>query len=92
MNYRQQVIADNIEARENEIAVYDINIFNYTYVLSRPVEPELEGFVEEIRERCRTEVLERRKAEIILQALNAQLHSLKSEGHNQVHEAQGLTQ
>lgn len=78
MNYIQQVIADNILARENEIAVYTLNIANYEHVLANATEEDvgtLEGFLLGLHERIAAEKLERRKAELILNALRSQLES-----------------
>lgn len=71
MNYKQQVIADNITARENEIAVYDINIANYEHVIEH-ADADMAEFVEGLRQRIADEQRERRKAELILNALRAQ--------------------
>lgn len=73
MNYKQQVIADNITARENEIAVYDINIANYEHVIAHAAdEPGMGEFAAELRQRIDAERQERRKAELILNALRSQ--------------------
>lgn len=69
---KQQVIADNIAARENEIAMYDLNITNYRYVLEMPNEPAMATFIKEVRDLLASEIYQRRKAEIILMALRAQ--------------------
>lgn len=74
MNYKHQVIVDNITARENEITVYDINIANYKYVIAH-AEPEMVEFVAGLHERIIAESFERRKAELILNALRSQLES-----------------
>lgn len=74
MNYKQQVIADNITARENEIAVYDINIANYLHVITAAAdEPAMAEFIDGLRQRIDAEQLERRKAELILAALRSQV-------------------
>lgn len=78
MNYRQQVIVDNITARENEITVYDINIANYKHVLDNVSVTDtvtLKDFLTGLHERIAAERLERRKAELILNALRSQLES-----------------
>lgn len=74
MNYKQQVIVDNITARENEITVYDINIANYEHVIAH-AGPEMVEFAAGLHERIVAERLERRKAELILNALRSQLES-----------------
>ncbi len=71
MNYKQQVIADNITARENEIAVYDINIANYEHVVAN-APAEMAEFADECKARLEGERRERRKAEMVLTALRAQ--------------------
>lgn len=74
MNYKQQVIADNITARENEIAVYDINIANYEHVIAATEgDPEMAEFSQQLRERIAGERHERRKAELVLNALKSQV-------------------
>ncbi len=73
MNYKQQVIADNITARENEIVVYDINIANYEHVIAHADhDSTLSEFLEGLRGRIAAERAERRKAELILNALRSQ--------------------
>lgn len=74
MNYKQQVIADNITARENEIAVYDINIANYEHVIAATGgDSSMAEFAAELRQRIDAERHERRKAELILNALRSQV-------------------
>lgn len=73
MNYKQQVIADNITARENEIAVYEINIANYLHVIAATRDDDtMVEFVQQLKERIASERHEMRKAELILAALKAQ--------------------
>lgn len=73
MNYKQQVIADAIEARENEIVLYDINIANYEHAVeASKSEPGMEEWVQQLEERLVSERRERRKAELILNALRSQ--------------------
>lgn len=72
--YKQQVLLDNITARENEIVVYDINVANYEHVIAH-AGPDMSEFVDGLRQRIEAEKFERRKAELILNALRAQLEN-----------------
>lgn len=72
-DYKQQVILDNITGRENEIALYDINITNYEHAIKAAEgEAGMEEFVQRLRDLLVSERRERRKAELILNALRSQ--------------------
>lgn len=73
MNYKQQLIADNIEARENEITVYELNIANYEHAAcAAEREGDMAEFAADLRQRIEAERFELRKARLIFNALKAQ--------------------
>ncbi len=78
-DYKRRILGDNITAREQELAMYDINIANYTFVLGMEPEEGLADFRAELKTRLVEERFQRRKSEVILIALNAQLAALTDE-------------
>lgn len=73
--FKRSVISANIQAREEEIATYEVNIFNYKYILPRSQDPE---FSDQISKGILENEREMKKALLVLEALYAQLESLKS--------------
>lgn len=72
--YKKEVIENNIKARREEIAGYEINIFNYEYILERTDD---EAFASQIAEGIDGNKREMKKAMLVLEALEAQLASLE---------------
>ena len=74
-DYKIDVITKNIAARREEIAGYEINIFNYEYMRGKAADEAMQksldaGIAENIREM--------NKIKMVLEALEAQLVSLAS--------------
>lgn len=82
---REQVLTENIIARENEIMMYQINIDNYEWAVANEDftddDPATQQQMEEHRDRLmegiKNEKREKRKSEMILAALEAQLAALQ---------------
>ena len=61
-------------ARIEEIAGYQINIDNYTLAIPlADADPELKDFAEQLRGLLASEILEQKKAKIILRVLQTQI-------------------
>lgn len=76
---RQEIIASALEAREQEVMHYQINIDNYTIALaeirklSDEEQGELSGFADQLRGLLASEKLEQKKAKIMLSVLKQQI-------------------
>ena len=76
---REEILAMSLEAREQEIMHYQINIDNYTLALEEmgylpPAErAELAGFAEQIRGLLTSEMLEQKKAKIMMAVIKKQV-------------------
>lgn len=71
--YKKSMIEANIKARQEEIAGYDVNIFNYEYMLNKA---EDEQFKASLIEGIESNKREKAKVELVLEALEAQLKTL----------------
>lgn len=79
--FKRETLQANIEGREQEVALYEINIWNYEHAVencasSVPTEA-LDATVASLRQRIEAEKAEMGKAQIILNALRAQLAALE---------------
>jgi hypothetical protein len=76
---REEILAVNLEAREQEVMHYQINIDNYTLALdniasmSAADRHELSGFVDQLTGLLASERLEQKKAKVMLAVLKQQL-------------------
>jgi hypothetical protein len=76
---REEILKTSLEARENEVMHYQINIDNYTLALqeietlSADDRAELSGFTEQLRTLLTSEKLEQKKAKIMLAVIKKQM-------------------
>lgn len=78
---REEILASALEAREQEVMHYQINIDNYTLALDEmsklPVEEraELSAFMEQLRTLLTSEKLEQKKGKVMLSVIQKQLNA-----------------
>lgn len=73
MNYKQQVVNDSIASREQEVALYEINIDNYQHAAAAAsADPSMAEFAQQLKDRIVSEQMEMKKSVLILNALRAQ--------------------
>jgi hypothetical protein len=76
---REEVLAASLDARTQEVMLYQINIDNYTIALEEignlpPDErAELSAFTEQLRGLLSSETLEQKKAKIMLEVIRQQV-------------------
>lgn len=72
---RHDILTQNIEARENNIIGYQINIDNYRAAIVdiEANHPDMTLFADELRQRLDAEIYEQRKEQIMLNALKTNL-------------------
>lgn len=76
---REEILALSLEAREQEVMHYQINIDNYTIALRKigempPQEQaELSGFADQLRTLLASEKLEQKKAMVMLDVVKEQV-------------------
>ena len=69
-----EILKQARDARIEEIAGYQINIDNYTLAIPlADADPELKDFAEQLRGLLASEILEQKKAKIILTVLETQI-------------------
>lgn len=73
--YKINIINENIKARLEEIAGYEINIFNYQYIYDHATDEEFKAHVKDGIEQNTKEM---NKTKLVLEALQAQLESLSN--------------
>jgi hypothetical protein len=77
---REEILAVNLEAREQEVMHYQINIDNYTLALDNIASmnsldrAELSGFVDQLTGLLASERLEQKKAKVMLAVLRSQVN------------------
>lgn len=78
--FKIDIIKKSIEAREQEIALYEINIFNYETAVAGidAADESMADFRTNLVHLIGTENAEKTKSEIILAALRKQLETLES--------------
>lgn len=78
--YKLDILQNSIEARHREIAEYEINIFNYEFILSELQSSENPDstFLAQIQEGIASNNREMEKSKSVLRALNAQISYLSS--------------
>jgi hypothetical protein len=78
---REEILASALEAREQEIMHYQINIDNYTLALdeisqlSVDERAELSAFAEQLRTLLTSEKLEQKKAQIMYSVVKKQVNA-----------------
>ena len=76
---RKEILAASLEAREQEIMHYQINIDNYTIALKKISElstqeqAELSDFVQQLKNLLQSEKLEQKKSKIMLATIQEQV-------------------
>lgn len=72
---RHEILTQSIEARENNIMGYQINIDNYRAAIVdiEANHPDLATFADELRQRLDAELYEQRKEQVMLAAIKANL-------------------
>ena len=79
METKQDILKSSLEAREQEIILYQINIDNYTMALDdiskmeAADRAELSGFAEDLRNRLASEKTEQKKAMVMYRVVKAQV-------------------
>lgn len=78
-DFKYKTIQQNIEQRQNEIALYEINIFNYEAALEAADhdDADTQPFLQQLSVLIGTERAEKKKVELILAALQKQLATLE---------------
>ena len=71
--YKKTMVLDNIDARQKEIAGYEVNIFNYQYIYDNSTDEE---FKQQVCEGIISNTKEMNKTKLVLEALEAQLKTL----------------
>jgi hypothetical protein len=65
-----------LESRTEEVLHYQINIDNYkTAIIKAQDDPELAGFVEQLKELLSSSILEQKKAKIMLEVIKEQIEA-----------------
>jgi hypothetical protein len=78
---REEILVSALEAREQEVMHYQINIDNYTIALgeisklSVEEKAELSGFADQLRTSLASEKLEQKKAKIMLAVIQKQVNA-----------------
>jgi hypothetical protein len=78
---REEILRTNLQAREQEVMHYQINIDNYTLALENisamPIEErvELAAFYEQLSNLLVSEKMEQRKAKLMMDVLRQQLET-----------------
>jgi hypothetical protein len=78
---RKEILNSALEAREQEVMHYQINIDNYTLALdeisklSVEERAELSGFADQLRTLLTSEKLEQKKAKIMLKVVQGQVNA-----------------
>lgn len=76
---REEILTSALDAREQEVMHYQINIDNYTIALEKigalgaDERAELSGFADQLRNLLSSEKVEQKKAKIMLSVLKQQL-------------------
>jgi hypothetical protein len=78
---REKVLSSALEAREQEVMHYQINIDNYIMALDEigqlPIDEraELSAFADQLRTLLASEILEQKKAKIMLSVIRKQVNA-----------------
>jgi hypothetical protein len=73
---KEETLQEALKAREEEVLMYQINIDNYERALEKSKnDPELNDFVERLKELLVSSRLEQKKAKIMLEVVKDQLEN-----------------
>ena len=75
MTTRHDILTQNIEARENNIMGYQINIDNYRAAIADidANHPDLSDFADQLRDLLQSSLREQKKEQVMLAAIKANL-------------------
>jgi hypothetical protein len=75
MTSRHDILTQSIEARENDIMLYQINIDNYRAAIAdiEANHPDLSDFADQLRDLLQSSLREQKKEQIMLAAIKANL-------------------
>lgn len=73
---KTQILTQSLEARQNEVLSYQINIDNYTLAIEHIIatgDPDLDGFHDQLVKLLASEIIEQKKAKVMLAVIKQQL-------------------
>jgi hypothetical protein len=75
MTTRHDILTQSVEARENDIMLYQINIDNYLAAIAdiEANHPDLSDFADQLRDLLQSSLREQKKEQIMLAAIRANL-------------------
>jgi hypothetical protein len=75
MTTRHDILTQSIEARENDIMLYQINIDNYCAAIAdiEANHPDLWDFADQLRDLLQSSLREQKKEQVMLAAIKANL-------------------
>jgi hypothetical protein len=75
MTTRHDILTQSVEARENDIMLYQINIDNYRAAIAdiEANHPDLSDFADQLRDLLQSSLREQKKERIMLAAIKANL-------------------
>ena len=75
MTTRHEILTQSVEARENDIMLYQINIDNYRAAIAdiEANHPDLSDFADQLRDLLQSSLREQKKEQIMLAAIKANL-------------------
>ena len=75
MTTRHDILTQSIEARENDIMLYQINIDNYRAAIAdiEANHPDLSDFADQLRDLLQSSLREQKKEQVMLAAIKANL-------------------
>jgi hypothetical protein len=75
MTTRHDILTQSVEARENDIMLYQINIDNYRAAIAdiEANHPDLSDFADQLRDLLQSSLREQKKEQIMLAAIKANL-------------------
>jgi hypothetical protein len=75
MTTRHEILTQSVEARENDIMLYQINIDNYRTAIAdiEANHPDLSDFADQLRDLLQSSLREQKKEQIMLAAIRANL-------------------
>jgi hypothetical protein len=75
MTSRHEILTQSIEARENDIMLYQINIDNYRAAIAdiEANHPDLSDFADQLRDLLQSSLREQKKEQVMLAAIKVNL-------------------
>jgi hypothetical protein len=76
---KKQILLSALEQRKHEVLGYQINIDNYHRAIEYMrinYDPDLESFADQLNQLLKTEILEQKKAKVIMTVIEQQLAEL----------------